>query len=76
MNVVLEAFLPLQLCFVVYGGVRLPVCGSGSGLVVVEALAFYSVLLFAASSGGGCWLIVMEEFVSGRFVALANLTYW
>jgi hypothetical protein len=39
----------------------------------IGALAFGNVLLFAASSSGGCWLPVMGVFV-GRFVAPTDLT--
>jgi hypothetical protein len=66
-----KLFLPLRLCLVVHNDVGLPIGGFGGGLVVVVALAFGSVLLFAASSGGGCWLSVME-----KFVALVNLSLW
>jgi hypothetical protein len=44
-------------------------------LVVVVALAFGSVLLFAASSGGGCWILVMDEFVTPAVVAVYSRSF-
>jgi hypothetical protein len=41
----------------------------------VTHLGFLQCLLYATSSGGGCWILVMDEFVTPAVVAVYSRSF-